>query len=204
MHPYYLFFIFIFVLIFYKNINNSFNSLTCEAFKKSKLSPLSNSEPDYNPTMWNRSENDIQKNNNCYAYTTDNLLLDRKKKPHPGQIAGIKSKSSDFICKTMTNNIFYDYPTAYKTDFETPCKCNYYKGNIVVDPTKDFHLYRQDSNGFWSHKPGSRRVTNKDASGNKIKNPDMANRKYKKYNYVDNCMYFCMPVNENKKKKCNG
>ena len=42
----------------------------------------------------------------------------------------------------------------------------------------DYHWYRNDNNGRWSHKPGFGQVTDKDASNNYIYNPQNANRNY--------------------------
>lgn len=47
----------------------------------------------------------------------------------------------------------------------------------------DYHWYRKDKNGYWSHKRGLTAISNKDASGNKIKNPKNANRNYSGCNY---------------------
>ena len=47
---------------------------------------------------------------------------------------------------------------------------------LVIWPNVDFHWYRQDKIGCWSHKPGSTAVTNKDNSGNPITDPKTANR----------------------------
>ena len=38
----------------------------------------------------------------------------------------------------------------------------------------DYHWYRQDKGGLYSHKPGGLPVTNVDASGKMIKNPAKA------------------------------
>ena len=35
----------------------------------------------------------------------------------------------------------------------------------------DYHWYRQDDTGYWSHKPGHTRATDRDASGNVIVDP---------------------------------
>ena len=46
----------------------------------------------------------------------------------------------------------------------------------------DYHWYRKDSNGRWSHKPGYDTVRDYDNSNNKIYNPSTANRGiYSKY-----------------------
>ena len=46
---------------------------------------------------------------------------------------------------------------------------------LVVDPNNDYHWYRQDSDGTWSHKPGSIKVIKG------VKNPkkDAKKRGYK-------------------------
>jgi hypothetical protein len=41
----------------------------------------------------------------------------------------------------------------------------------------DYHWYRQDDDGSWSHKPGHAIARNTDASGNPIANPETANRR---------------------------
>jgi len=48
----------------------------------------------------------------------------------------------------------------------------------LVFSNDDYHWYRQNPDGTWSHKPGITQVTNLDASGNLIYNPKMADRDY--------------------------
>ena len=45
---------------------------------------------------------------------------------------------------------------------------------LVIWPGRDFHWYRQDANGNWSHKPGTTAATNLDNSGNVITDPRTA------------------------------
>jgi hypothetical protein len=59
-------------------------------------------------------------------------------------------------------------------------------------PDTDYHFYRHDSNGFWSHKPGRTSITNVDADNKLIINPDKANRNYTHYNYGSGCGFFCV------------
>ena len=45
---------------------------------------------------------------------------------------------------------------------------NHYKIALVIDDLgeeQDYHFYRQDSDGYWSHKPGKEEVRRVDASG---------------------------------------
>jgi hypothetical protein len=58
---------------------------------------------------------------------------------------------------------------------------------LVVAPGWDYHWYRRDENGRWSHKPGGTRATNLDNSMNPISNPETANRGP----YTDFCGYYC-------------
>jgi hypothetical protein len=63
---------------------------------------------------------------------------------------------------------------------------------------KDYHFYRQDKDGYWSHKTGDKKISNLDASGNRILNPELCDRNYDKknndeYNYEIFCGYFSSP-----------
>jgi len=179
---YYLTIVILLVLCFRRDVSEGMLGI---------FSPLSNSEMDYDPSRWNTTG--IQEYNNCYAYAMNKMEWGRKRKPHPGHENNIETTRNDFTCDKMNEYLMKDYPGVYKTDFDTPCKCNYYKAYLAVDPKNDFHLYRQDSDGHWSHKPGSLKVTNLDASKRVIVNPEHADKNYKKYNYNDSCMFFCVP-----------
>ena len=67
-----------------------------------------------------------------------------------------------------------------------------YKIAIVVAPGKDYHFYVQNSDGYWSHKPGTSSCTRYDASGNLITDPQSANRNYSYANYSTFCGYYIM------------
>jgi hypothetical protein len=47
---------------------------------------------------------------------------------------------------------------------------------LVIWPNVDYHWYRQDKNGCWSHKPGSTAARNTDYSGHTISDPRTCNR----------------------------
>lgn len=56
-------------------------------------------------------------------------------------------------------------------------------GNAIIN-TADYHWYRQDKNGYWSHKRGfTKSVSQKDSLGKKIKNPQKAAKRYEEYYY---------------------
>ncbi len=47
---------------------------------------------------------------------------------------------------------------------------------LVVWPNADYHWYRQDKGGCWSHKPGGTPARNVDNAGNAISDPQFCNR----------------------------
>ena len=120
----------------------------------------------------------------------------------PGAASGYSkfSNSRPKTCPNMLARIIGDNPNTYITDFTSQCKPNFSKIALIVDESDDYHFLRQDSNGFWSHKPGAQRVKNIDAYGHRIWDPKLAN-----YDYVSRgsgdlkydifCSYMCVPRN---------
>lgn len=177
-------------------IKNSIKKNTEEYFDNSTNDSINNSifPPKYEPDIWNDSS--VIKTNNCYAYVLNNLKM-RSKKPQPGIFAGIFKKDDYKSCDETFDRVKKDNPEIYKISSTESCKDGFYKGYLAMDPGKDYHFYRQDANGFWSHKPGKSAVTNLDSSGNKIVNPSIANRIYKQFKYTKECNYMCIPKNTN-------
>jgi hypothetical protein len=93
-----------------------------------------------------------------------------------------------------------DSPAIRRTTSTKKCKSNEYKGALVVDPGVDYHYYRLNDEGYWSHKPGYKPSTHYDASGILVTNPEKANRNYGKLNYKDFCGYFCVPRQPTRKR----
>ncbi len=56
---------------------------------------------------------------------------------------------------------------------------------LVIWPNVDYHWYRQDKVGCWSHKPGGTKARNTDNSGRPITDPRICNRG----NYTVFCTY---------------
>lgn len=132
-------------------------------------------------------------------------------KPQPGDFAVenglLASNKYVYDCDTIVNKVFLDNKDKFtkrnkifKTNFEDKCPPNYYKGAVVVHPDKTYHFYRQDKNARWSHKQGTLKVENEDASNQSIWAPHLADRDYKKnkkdgLNYTNFCSYLCVPTN---------
>ena len=83
-----------------------------------------------------------------------------------------------------------------KTDI---CSEGCYKVALVMDTGYDYHWYRQNADGTWSHKLATNDVTNLDASGNIIYDPELADRDYSDnggYVYTDYiCFFEVSPLN---------
>lgn len=157
------------------------------------IAPTSGSEPKYEPNKWNNN-NKIKNNNNCYSYSLNSYSI-KKDKPQPGYFANFSSlRESDYKCPTFLLRLKKDNPTLYVERFNKPCKKTYHKAFIAIDNSgdPDYHFYRQDSNGYWSHKPGRQDVINVDADDKLIINPLTSNRNFQNYNYKIPCFFFCV------------
>ncbi len=173
-------------------------------------SPLSGWEPHYMPTLYNQTKK-IRTNHNCFAYAFDIMDPPECKEGEdcripfhqPGYSAGYPkfSDSGKKYCGDLLARLLGDMPWLRRTTFEKPCPKGHSKIALVIDPENDYHFYRQDSNGLWSHKPGGMPVTNRDASGKLIYNPALCDRDYRKpgvkdkdqLNYSIFCSFLCVP-----------
>lgn len=117
----------------------------------------------------------------------------------PGSASGHPRFSTQKFktCSDMVGRLLGDNPTMKVSTFTGKCPARTSKIALVVDADEDYHFFRQDSNGMWSHKPGGTPVTNVDADGRTIYDPKLANRNYdqkgSKLNYDVFCSYMCVP-----------
>ena len=65
-------------------------------------------------------------------------------------------------------------------------------GINYIEPDMDYHWYRQNSNGIWSHKPGSHNVTMLDSNGLLIFDPQECGRIIGDYDYATFVGYFSL------------
>ena len=166
-----------------------------------------------------------KESHNCYSYFLNQIdkknERDCKKiksigkhiqcwRPQPGAASGKpdmkKSKRrGQYTCKNIINRTLADNKTIYRTTKNNKCKKYYYKGALFIDPGRDFHYYREDKPGQWSHKQGYHTPSYVDAKGKRIKDAEKAAKKYKsraKDNIYDKlCSYFCIPRNTRKRMK---
>jgi hypothetical protein len=151
-----------------------------------------------------------RESHNCYSYF---LNLHSKKateicknelnvenycrRSQPGYASGYPVlKPKDFTCKEIVKRTLDDNPKMFKVKRNKSCPVDYYKGAIVVAPGVDYHYYRLNDEGVWTHKPGYKPSTFLDAKNNVIKDPLTADRNYgPELNYTDFCGYTCLPRN---------
>lgn len=160
-----------------------------------RLLPVGGGEPVYNYSYWEEHKEYA----NCYIYAMD-VITSTKGGANPGHYGGgeitasslEKSNVASLIYTAIKNDGPYlgngrDIRTA--TSSEKPGS-DEYKIAIVVDPGWDYHFYVQNSDGYWSHKPGIESCTRVDAGGNSITDPEKANHDYGYANYEKFCGYY--------------
>ena len=160
---------------------------------ENEFSGLSGSELLYEPHKWNDNYN-IKSTHNCYTYALGKIRVGLDSKAQPGYASGYNhiDDEKDYNCKEFFKRLKKDVPTTYLEKFDNACLPGFYKIFLALDPGQDYHWWRLNSDGFWSHKPGATEVTDVDASGKKIKNPLIANRKYSSLNYNKPCFFACI------------
>ena len=173
-----------------KNNESLINSNEILEFSK-EFSPLSGSEMKYNPQKWNKNSK-IKRSHNCYTYALGKIVNGLDSKAQPGYASGFKHIDYDFDCKSFKERLKKDSPGSYLEKFDNACIPGFYKIFLALDPENDYHWWVQNTNKYWSHKPGSTNVIDIDASGDKIKNPISSNRNFKNRNYYKPCFFACI------------
>ncbi|WP_367567348.1 hypothetical protein [Lacrimispora sp.] len=150
---------------------------------RANLLPLSGGEAAYDPSYWNHSSR--IKKANCYAYAMD-VICATDMKLQPGELAG--STWTALTASNIINAAKKDGPylgngrTLVTTNANSTSTNKSYKVALVLG-SNDYHWYVQNSDGYWSHKPGQTNATDVDASGNYITDPKTCNRAYSYENY---------------------
>lgn len=155
-----------------------------------RMLPTCGSEIAYDASKWAGS---VSINNNCYAYAINNQVYPGTNnlwyKQQPGEFYNDYCDTGELYTHssyaTVYEGAILDYDT-YNTVFTnsllfTPigryetCPIGSYKVALVAS-NNDYHWYRQDSDGLWSHKQGTTPVKRTDNSGNLIIDPQIADR----------------------------
>ncbi len=162
--------------------------------------------PSYNPSFWNSES--VQSTNNCYSYAWDRpeslpgqRMRGKNCRPQPGGFKCNDTMEDRSTCQKIISQSIRDGMKRARNGQCSPCmrKVFLVMGNNR-DGNVDYHWYRQDADGTWSHKPGLSTVTNLDASGQPISDPELADRNNiprnpkDGYNYNRKCGYLCVPM----------
>lgn len=157
-------------------------------------------------TPWNNS-NYIEFNN-CYSYALNEPDKNLNDKRYPGESTNVKRNENIYTCEYYEKLLKSDKPHSVKTNNFNECPCDkpYHMISMVIaddntpykqDEGDDFHFYRLDNNNKWSHKPGSNKVSYKDANKKEIIDPALSEHNYSlldngSKNYNNFCGYYCI------------
>lgn len=170
---------------------------------------LTSNNTSYNENLF------VRESHNCYTYflnlkNKDAVDLCKKefknynmcRRAQPGYLSGYPNlENKDYKCPTIMERTLKDNKNIYKVNsIKDKCDPKFYKGALVVAPGRDYHYYRHNDDGFWSHKPGYKPSTIYDSNNNIITDPKLAARDYgETLNYKDFCGYLCIPRNSSRK-----
>lgn len=138
--------------------------------------------PEYQPAAWNDA-NGVQLNNNCYNYSCN---IQTGTFAQPGRAQG--SQVVEMACDKVVAGALADGLVQVSNDSGCGCSECRHVVALVVAPGYDYHWYRKDKDGKWSHKIGTAPATNLDNSNNIIVDPQTADRGP----YTNFCGYFCV------------
>lgn len=136
-------------------------------------SPNALDAPAYRPRLW--YDRNTRLYNNCYNYANNKITgVSPTTAAQPGKAHGalINGKTCpDLIAAVQADGL------VLKPDFASPLGANqgWYVA-LVINPGVDYHFYRQDADGCWSHKIGRAPVTGGDHLGNVITDPRTCRR----------------------------
>ena len=144
--------------------------------------PLSGYEIPYAPDEWKFAGTDDSEKPNCYAYALDIKTLGpifpgfTEHESQPGGNEYYLKQNLERWIGVDAENLNFSFSPIAKGQ---RCKSGHYRIALVTDPKKDFHFYRQNPDGPWSHKRGILDLTDRDASGRVILDPQTCDRDYR-------------------------
>lgn len=136
--------------------------------------------PALNLAKWNTAA--VQPNNNCYNYANDRITNNFAQ---PGDASG--KPMGAMSCSGVQPSAVSDGLVATSNFTAALAAGKGFYVALVIWPgvDGDFHWYRQDKNGCWSHKPGQTAARNTDNKGATITDPKTCDRGP----YTDFCSY---------------
>lgn len=177
--------------------------------KHGTMLPVSGAEVPFAPEAWHVGL--VQRSHNCFSYALNMIEGQSVQKcaarlqggqrscravwPQPRTPPDMrKARHERFQCNIM-HPVLMDqlkdtgfHPVARRQ----ACPAGHYKVAFSVSAGDNYHWYRQDPDGFWSHKDGGLPVKRVDASGQPIVDPSKADRAYSNIEYSDFCGFYCV------------
>ena len=175
-----------------KNMLYSNNGDYKDEWEFTRLLPTRGFEITYTPDDW---ATPVEQGCNCYAYAINNQVYPETNyiwfKQQPGEYYDVYNnidftESSIF---TAVSNDYSSYNNTYSVNYcfqrigrYDVCPAGTYKVALVIGQNVsgeyDYHWYRQDSDGLWSHKLALSAVSRLDSSYQLIIDPQNAARDY--------------------------
>jgi hypothetical protein len=125
--------------------------------------------PAYTPGAWNIPT--VQPYNNCYNYANNHIT---NTFAQPGRAHG--AQAGKMACADVDAAALKDGLANVPNFGGTLTAGHGWYVALVIWPNVDYHWYRQDHVGCWSHKPGQTAARNVDNSGKTITDPKSCNR----------------------------
>lgn len=128
----------------------------------------------YEPHLWN-NRTFVQRRNNCYNYAS-NIITNTFAQPGRANRHNITRNPVELY----GDSVYYGVLLDGLTPVPAPTQCLPNAGlnliALVIWPGRDYHFYRLDDNGFFSHKAGRSPARNVDNSNNLILDPRTCDR----------------------------
>jgi len=126
--------------------------------------------PVFNPHFWKKNGH-ILKCNNCYNYATQRRT---DTFAQPGTWSG--RRYDEYTAEDVMAASVRDGFIKLGMDQLTPHDDFFCNMALFILPGEDYHWYRRESDGTWSHKPGRTHAINTDNAGQLITDPRTADR----------------------------
>jgi hypothetical protein len=158
------------------NLSEAKGSLDILLTTRASALPTGGGEYPYNPSYWNDASRIDRAN--CYAYALNVLVSQGPYKLQPGDISGKSIQLTESsIYTAMVADMQKLGRTIRKSYHSEKPGTNEYKIALVI-ASDDYHYYRQDKDGGFSHKRGLTELIFWDASINSVINPRACDRNY--------------------------
>ncbi len=138
--------------------------------------------PDYVPDHWN-DEGHRQYCNGSYDYACNHPTGRQAQPGRAGGMSVLRFDRAALHAAALADGLLLS--DGDECGCAGPC---WQRVALALWPDHDFHWYRQDRDGRWSHKPGGGPATNLDSSGRPIVDPRTADRGP----YQVFCGFYCL------------